>query len=48
MKIIPTAPEVIREAIIVAAGALLAALVVRSMPEEWRNYFSLTGGKSNG
>lgn len=48
MKFIPTAPEIVREAIIVAAGALLAAIVVRSMPDEWRTYFSLTGGKSNG
>lgn len=40
---IPTAPEILREAIIVAAGALLAAAVVRALPAEWRQLFSLTG-----
>jgi len=43
MKIIPTMPEVMREAIIVAAGALLAAMVVRSLPAKYRDLFSLTG-----
>ncbi|WP_153469089.1 hypothetical protein [Rhodocyclus gracilis] len=41
-KIIPTMPEVLREAIIVAAGALIAALVVRSLPQKYRDMFSLT------
>jgi len=44
MKIIPTMPEVLREAIIVAAGALLAAMVVRSLPAKYRDLFNLTGG----
>lgn len=42
-RIIPTAPEVLREAIIVAAGALIAAIVIRSLPPETRRLFSLTG-----
>lgn len=32
MKAIPTAPEVIREALIVIAGAALAALVMSQLP----------------
>lgn len=43
MRFIPTLPEVVREAIIVAAGALLAAAVVRSLPQSVRSKFSLTG-----
>lgn len=43
-KIIPTMPEVLREAIIVAVGALIAAAVVRALPAEYRRMFSLTGG----
>lgn len=39
----PSLPEVLREALIVCAGALLAAAVVRSMPPEWRNKFTLPG-----
>lgn len=31
-KIIPSAPEVVREAIIVIAGALLAAMIVGQLP----------------
>lgn len=40
---IPTMPEIVREAIIVAAGALLAAAVVRMLPAEYRQLFNLTG-----
>lgn len=40
---LPTMPEIVREAIIVAAGAALAALVIRSLPPEMRRLFSLTG-----
>lgn len=47
-KIIPTGPEVLREAIIVAAGALLAAMVVRNLPQKWRDMFNLSGGSQNG
>lgn len=32
MKVIPTAPEVIREALIVIAGAALAAMVMSQLP----------------
>lgn len=32
MKILPTAPEVAREALIVVGGAILAALIVGQMP----------------
>lgn len=32
MKILPTAPEVAREALIVVGGALLAALIVGRLP----------------
>lgn len=41
--IIPTGPEILREAIIVAAGALIAAIVIRSLSPETRRLFSLTG-----
>lgn len=43
MKIIPSTPEVLREAVIVLAGALLATLVVRALPLDLRRYFSFTG-----
>lgn len=32
MKILPTAPEIAREALIVVGGAILAALIVGQMP----------------
>lgn len=41
-KWFPTAPEVLREAVIVLAGAALAALVVNAvLPSEYRKYFAL-------
>ena len=43
-KIIPTAPEVLREAIIVMAGALLAVMVVKALPAAWQQWFTFTGG----
>jgi hypothetical protein len=46
VKIIPTAPEVVREAIIVLAGALLAYVVVKSLPKDLQAFFSLTGGNN--
>ena len=47
-KWVPTMPEVLREAVIVLAGAAIAALVVNAvLPPEWRKYFSLTGGGQN-
>lgn len=41
MKILPSGPEVIREAIIVMAGALLAVLIVRQLPQQWQQMFNL-------
>lgn len=38
--IIPKAPEVLREAVIVLAGAFIAAAIVRGMPVELRRWFS--------
>lgn len=37
-KIIPTGSEVAREAVIVVAGAFLAALVIGLMPESWKQW----------
>lgn len=44
-KWIPTAPEVLREAIIVVAGALLATIVVKSLPDQYRGMFNFTGSQ---
>lgn len=41
MKIIPSTPEILREAIIVLAGAALAVFVVRSLPKSWQDFFTL-------
>lgn len=38
--IIPRAPEVLREAMIVMAGAFIAAAIVRGLPVELRRWFS--------
>lgn len=43
-KVIPTAPEVLREAIIVLAGAVLAVVVVKALPAQWQQWFNLSGG----
>jgi len=40
--VIPTAPEVLREAVIVMAGALLAVVIVRQMPLAWRQWFDIS------
>lgn len=40
---LPTGPEVLREAIILLAGAVLATLVVKSLPDQYRGLFSFTG-----
>jgi len=40
VKVIPSLPEVAREAIIVMAGAFVAALIVRGLPVEMRRWFS--------
>jgi hypothetical protein len=41
-KWVPTFPEIVREALIVAAGAAIAALVVRSLPEDVRAWFKIS------
>lgn len=46
--IIPTAPEILREAVIVLAGAMLAVVVVKALPVEWRRWFNLQEGVSDG
>lgn len=38
---IPSLPAIVREAICVAAGALLAVAVVRMFPEGVQDFFSL-------
>lgn len=40
---LPSMPEIVREAIIVAAGALLAAAVVRMLPADKQSLFMLPG-----
>lgn len=39
-QIVPKAPDVLREAIIVMAGAFIAAIIVRGMPADLRRWFS--------
>lgn len=39
-KFLPSVPEVAREAVIVLAGAFIAAVIVRGMPLELRRWFS--------
>lgn len=38
--IIPAAPEVLREALVILAGAAIATVIVRGLPVEWRRLFS--------
>jgi hypothetical protein len=38
---IPSAPAIVREAICVAAGALLAVAIVRLMPDNIKQFFML-------
>lgn len=38
--IIPTAPEVLREAVILLAGALIATMIVRGLPDQVRAHFT--------
>lgn len=48
-KWMPTAPEVLREAVIVLAGAALAALVVNAvLPAEYRKWFALPTRNESG
>lgn len=42
-KWLPTGPEVIRETIIVLAGALVATLIVKSLPAGQRGLFNFMG-----
>jgi len=44
MNIIPSAPEVLREALIVLAGALIAYAVVKMLPANMQQFFKLNGG----
>lgn len=37
---IPSVPEIGREAVIVLAGALLATLVVRALPDQYKKLFT--------
>jgi len=38
--VVPKAPDVLREAVIVLAGAFIAAVIVRGMPADLRKWFS--------
>lgn len=42
-KWMPGGPEILREAIVLLAGAILATLVVKSLPDQYRDLFSFTG-----
>lgn len=44
-NIIPTGPEVLREALIVLAGALIAVIVVKAMPANVQSWFTLSKGE---
>lgn len=39
-KWLPTGPEIIRETLIVLAGALVATLIVKALPEDNRGLFN--------
>lgn len=43
--IIPKAPDVLREALIVMAGAFIAAAIVRGLPPELSRWFSWPAAK---
>lgn len=38
--LIPTAPEVVREALVLLAGAAIATLIVRGLPDSVRQHFT--------
>lgn len=41
-KWVPSGPDILREAVIVMAGALLATIIVKKVfPQEWQDLFSL-------
>jgi hypothetical protein len=42
-KYLPTGPEVIREVIVVLAGALVATLIVKSLPASQQGLFNFIG-----
>lgn len=42
-KWIPTGPEVIREAVILLAGALVATAIVKSLPQQYAGLFTFNG-----
>lgn len=39
-SLIPSLPEIGREAVIVLAGALLATIVVRALPAQYKAWFT--------
>lgn len=45
--LIPTLPEIGREAVIVLAGALLATLVVSALPAKYKKYFTFPTTATN-
>lgn len=46
-KWFPTAPEVIRETLVVLAGALVATLIVKSLPKQNQGLFNFMGSQSS-
>lgn len=46
-NIIPSVPEVLREAVIVLVGAAIAYVIVNKvLPAQYRKFFSLNGGNT--
>lgn len=45
---IPTGPEILREAVIVLAGALLATVVIRMLPAGARQWFTFPTNNQTG
>jgi preprotein translocase subunit SecE len=45
-KWLPSGPEVIRETIVVLAGALVATLIVKSLPASQQGLFNFMGSNS--
>ena len=45
--VIPSVPDIAREAVIVLAGALLATLVVRALPAKYKALFTFPTSNTN-
>lgn len=45
-SMVPSVPEIAREAVIVLAGALLATLVVRALPPKYKAWFTFPTSNS--